>query len=176
MLPIIFSVCEFTAQTGGGLPSTTTPRVINLTKSSGTGCTGPSGNYVPGGFGWLTTDSGTCRVTSAVGNRQSSSTGNTPSNGCRPADFAALQNREVLLPLFQVSGGNGANAWYQVYGYAAFRITGYYFAGQYSWNKPCSGNARCLAGYFTRYVDLDDTFTYGPTAPDLGARVVDLIR
>ena len=69
-LPLVFSWCEFTAQTGGGMPSTTTERTIELPKKSDTGCTGPSKMFVPGGFGWLTTDGGTtCRATSRVGGR-----------------------------------------------------------------------------------------------------------
>src|SRR3954454_20736798 len=51
-LPLTFSWCEWQAQTGGGLPSGTTERVILFPKKSDTGCTGTSGNFVPGGFGW----------------------------------------------------------------------------------------------------------------------------
>jgi hypothetical protein len=61
-----------------------------------------------------------------------------------------------------------------VYGYAAFQITGYHFGGQYSWNAPCSGNDRCIRGYFTRYVDDAETFDFGATAPNLGASLVKL--
>ena len=38
----------------------------------------------------------------------------------------------MLLPLFVESGDTGNNAWYQVYGYAAFKLTGYHLGGQYS--------------------------------------------
>src|SRR3712207_5097701 len=75
MLPLAFSWCEFSQQTGGGLPSGTTVRTIRLTKTSGTeDCTGPSRNIVPGGFGYLVTDPGTCRASSAVRGRSASST------------------------------------------------------------------------------------------------------
>jgi Flp pilus assembly protein TadG len=177
MLPLTFSWCEFAAQTGGGLPSGTTVRTILLPKKSNTGCTGPSHAFVPGGFGWLVTDGGTtCRATSAVGGRSDSEPGNNPSKGCSPADLRALEGRTVLLPIFDQYGGTGSHAWYHVYGYAAFTITGYYFAGQYSLNKPCSGSERCISGYFTRWVDLSDAFTTSPTAPDLGAEILRLIR
>ncbi|MCW2583307.1 MAG: hypothetical protein JWQ53_2097 [Klenkia sp.] len=176
VVPLIFSTCEFRAQTNGGLPSSTTAYTIRLTKSSDTGCTGPSGNYVPGGFGWLTTNGTGCRAATSIGQWVDSDPGNSPSNGCSATTFAQVRGQSVLLPVFQDYRGQGNNASYGVYGYAAFVVTGYYFAGQYSWNAPCSGNDRCVRGYFTRFVDLDDTFTYGPTAPDLGARVVDLIR
>ncbi|MGY1773122.1 pilus assembly protein TadG-related protein [Blastococcus sp. SYSU D00813] len=177
-LPLTFSWCEFAQQTGGGLPSGTTVRTIRLTKTSGTvDCTGPSRNIVPGGFGYLVTDPGHCRATSAVNGRSYSSTGNTPSSDCAPADFSALVGRTVLLPIFDEFGGTGSNAWYHVYGYAAFRITGYFLGGQFGTTpRPCSGNDRCISGYFTRWVELSDDFTTSPTAPDLGAEILRLIR
>ena len=61
--------------------------------------------------------------------------------------------------------------------HAAFTITDYYFAGQYKGqDKPCSGNERCVRGYFTRFVQPDDAFFYDSTAPNLGAWVLRLIR
>lgn len=178
MLPLTFSWCEFAQQTGGGLPSGTTVRTIRLTKTSGTtDCTGPSRNIVPGGFGYLVTDPGECRATSAVAGRSPSSTGNTPPSSCSSADFAGLVGRTVLLPIFDEFGGTGSNAWYRVYGYAAFRITGYALGGQFATSpKPCTGNDRCISGYFTRWVDLSDDFATSPTAPDLGAELLRLIR
>jgi Flp pilus assembly protein TadG len=175
-LPLTFSWCEFAAQTGGGVPSGTTPRTILFPKKSDTGCTGPSHLFVPGGFGWLETTGNSCQARSAVGGKSTSSTGNNPSNGCSTADFTALQGDTVLLPIFDSSGGTGSGAWYHVYGYAAFRITGYFFGGQYSWNKPCSGSERCVAGYFTRFVDLSERFTYTNDGPDLGAAILRLVR
>ena len=103
--------------------------------------------------------------------------GNNPSKGCSHADFArhAEQDR-AAADLRRRAGGTGSNAWYHVYGYAAFTITGYYFAGQYSPNQPCSGSDRCISGYFTRFVDLGDACTYSATGPDLGADILRLIR
>ncbi len=178
MLPLAFSWCEFSQQTGGGLPSGTTVRTIRLTKTSGTvDCTGPSRNIVPGGFGYLVTDPGGCRATGAVGGRSYSSTGNSPPSSCSPSDFSALVGRTVLLPIFDEFGGQGSNAWYHVYGYAAFHITGYALGGQFDTSRrPCTGNDRCIAGYFTRWVELSDAFTTSPTAPDLGAEILRLIR
>ncbi|HZH22658.1 MAG TPA: hypothetical protein VEZ18_20940, partial [Geodermatophilus sp.] len=174
---LVFSWCEFAAQTGGGLPSTTTERTIVLPKKSDTGCTGPSDMFVPGGFGWLTTDGGdTCRATSRVGGRFTSEPGNNPSQGCDTGDVAALLGRTVLLPIFDEYGGTGSSAWYHVYGYAAFTITAYHFGGQYDAGEPCKGEERCIRGYFTRFVDAGDSFSYGPGAPSLGAWVLRLIR
>ena len=175
-LPLIFSLCEFTAQTGGGLPSTTVARTILFPKTSDTGCTGSNGLFVPGGFGWLTTGGSTCKATSQVGGNAMSEPGNNPSQGCTVGDFSALQNRTVLLPIFDRSGSSGSNAWYHVHSYAAFRITGYYFAGSYKWNNPCSGNERCIRGYFTQFVEPSDAFFYDSTAPDMGAWILRLVR
>jgi Flp pilus assembly protein TadG len=182
VLPLTFSWCSFKAQTGGGIPSTTTLQTIHLTKSDGVGnCTGPSGNFVPGGFGFLETDNGTCEVTSAIGERMTSSPGEAPPAGCDVPDFAAMVGQTVLLPIFDEYGLSGSNAWYRVYGYAAFRITGYQFVGQFSTgHKPCgpgtNGNDRCVTGYFTRFVELSDAWNYSPDAPQLGSSILRLIR
>jgi Flp pilus assembly protein TadG len=178
VLPLTFSWCSFKAQTGGGLPSTTTLQTIKLSKTAGVpDCTGPSGNVVPGGFGFLVTDSGTCEVTSALQEQLTSSPGESPPSGCDSTDFAALVGQTVLLPIFDNAGGTGSGAWYQVYGYAAFHLTGYRFTGQFKTDPaPCNGNVRCVTGYFTRFVELSDVWDYSPDAPQLGASILRLIR
>ncbi|CAA9288667.1 MAG: hypothetical protein AVDCRST_MAG61-147 [uncultured Friedmanniella sp.] len=175
VLPLAFSWCEWQQQTGGAMPSGTTPRTVYLTKTSGTtDCTGPSNNIVPGGFGWLTVNSGTCGTSTSIGNIIASDPGNSVPSGCSTADFTNLQNKVVLLPLFDAYAGTGSGATYRLYGYAAFKITGYHFGGQYTWNGPCNGNDRCIRGYFDRFVDLSQAFTYSATAPALGASIVTL--
>jgi Flp pilus assembly protein TadG len=177
-LPLAFSWCEFAAQTGGGLPSGTVSRTIYLTKTSGaTGCTKPGGNVLPGGFGWTDTDPGACRASSHVGSQVGSDPGNSPPGPCSPAYLAGLVGTTVLLPIFDQAGSQGSNGWYRVFGYAAFRVTGYNFAGQFqSTPQPCGGNARCLSGYFTRFVDTTASFPPDPNAPLTGLRVVRLVR
>jgi Flp pilus assembly protein TadG len=175
VLPLIFSLCSFTHQTGG--LSTTTASTILFSKTADDGCTGPSGNAVPGGFAYVDTDTGKCRATSAIAQKLPSDTGNSGPSTCSTADFSGWLGRTVLLPLFDLAGSTGNNAWYRVYGYAAFRLTGYMLGGQYkSSPQPCSGNARCIAGYFVRFVDESDLFTYTSTGPDLGAAILRLIR
>ncbi|MCU1668804.1 MAG: uncharacterized protein JWP40_1731 [Blastococcus sp.] len=184
VLPLTFSWCSFKAQTGGGLPSGTAEQIIKLSKSADVAsqCQGPSGNVVPGGFGFLTTDSGRCTVTSAIDQAMHSSPGESPPNGCTAADFASFIGKTVLLPLFDEFGGTGSGAWYRVYGYAAFKLTGYQFVGsfKYGGNKICgptsNGNDRCVTGYFTRFVELSDAWNYSPDAPQLGASILRLIR
>jgi Flp pilus assembly protein TadG len=182
VLPLTFSWCSFLLQTGGGIPSTTTQQVIKLTKSAGVAsCAGPSGNVVPGGFGFLETDAGSCEVTSSLDEVMASKPGESPPQGCDAPDFAAMVGKTVLLPLFDEYGESGNNAWYRVYGYAAFHLTGYQFVGQFSTgHKPCgpgtNGSDRCVTGYFTRFVELSDAWNYSPNAPQLGASILRLIR
>ena len=178
VLPLTFSWCEFKQQTGGGLPSGNTVRTIYFTKTSQTtGCTGPSNNIGPGGFAYLDTDPGACEVTTALDGQWFSKTGNSVPSACSTSDFSEWLNRTVLLPLFEEAGETGNNAWYRVYGYAAFRLTGYHLGGQYSTNtRPCGGNDRCVAGYFTRFVELSDAWNYSPDAPQLGSSILRLIR
>ena len=124
----------------------------------------------------MDTDPGVCGATTEADGTAYSSTGNSVPSPCSPGYFAGLINSTVLLPIFEESGGTGANAWYRIYGYAAFHITGYSFGGQYkSTPAPCNGSDRCIQGSFTQFVDSTDEFDYDPTAPDLGARVISLI-
>ncbi|MGB3829837.1 MAG: pilus assembly protein TadG-related protein, partial [Ornithinimicrobium sp.] len=178
VLPVAFSLCEWQEQlaANGGELSETTLQTIYFTKSSDTTCTGNSGNLVPGGFGWLTPDAGTCNATTGAGGILYSDPGESVPSGCTTADFADAQYETVLLPLFDQYDGSGSSAIYRIYGYAAFKVTGYHFVGQYSWNAggSCKGNARCLQGYFVEYVDTSDAFEYG-AAPDLGAVVAALV-
>jgi Flp pilus assembly protein TadG len=175
VLPLAISYCEFLAQTGGGVPSTTTERTIYLTKSSGVpDCTGPSNNVVPGGFGWVVVNSGSCQTTSAISGLLSSDPGNSMPSSCSASDLAAIQGKPVLLPIFDQANDSGSHATYRVYGYAAFTITGYHFGGQNSWNRPCNGSGRCIRGYFTRFAGSLDAFDFGSTAPNLGASLVNL--
>jgi hypothetical protein len=194
-LPLVFSWCEFEIQTGGGIPSSTKEHTINLPKHSGAECNGPSDNPVPGGFGWVDGDIEdgelVCNVTSEIGERLSSDPGkNVP---CSASELAALQGKTVLLPIYEdhsetncdlrgddkptgpdrCKGGN--NAWYEVYGYAAFKITGYFFGQKYQWNAPCEQPEHCIRGYFTKYVDTSSDYEYSPTAPNMGAMVVGLL-
>lgn len=177
VLPLIFSWCEWSFQTGGAMPSTTTERTIVLPKTSDSGCTGPSNLFVPGGFGWLDTVGGnTCTAMSTVGGWFGSDTGNNPSRGCEPGDLSALLGTTFLLPVFDAVTGTGSNAEYHVYGYVAFHLTGYYFAGQYKGTQACSGNERCIRGYFTQFVEPSDAFFYDSTSPSMGAWILRLIR
>jgi hypothetical protein len=179
VLPLAFSWCAFEKQTGGGLPSNQNLQIIKLTKTDGAKeCHPQSGNDIPGGFGFVRTDPDrACQATGHIGGMLASDPGQSPSNGCTAADFASYLDRTVLLPIYDDAGGNGSNGWYRIFGYAAFTLKGYAFTGQFKTSpQPCSGNVRCVSGYFTRFVELDDAWKYSPTAPTLGASILRLIR
>jgi Flp pilus assembly protein TadG len=182
VLPLTFSWCSFKAQTGGGLPSTETVQTIMFSKSDDAGeCTGPSGNVVPGGFGWVVPDAGTCRATHALDQKLTSDTGVALPKGCSQGDFDGWLDQTILLPIFDEFGEGGSHGWYRVYGYAAFRLTGYAFNGSTSSGKKVCGpkttpSDRCVTGYYTRFVELSDVWNYSPTAPQLGSSVLRLIR
>lgn len=176
-LPMIFSLCDYYAGADEltGLPTGEEQTII--TTPAGDGCTDAEGpHHMPGGFGWLETDADhSCSTTTRIGEQAGSEPGNSP----KQCDLSAIRNRTVLVPIFDSTniesiGGNGRGGWYEVYGYAAFTVTGYYFSGQ-SWNPPCSGSQRCISGHFTTMLQDDPDFDYGPDAPDLGASAVQLL-
>ena len=174
-LPLAFSWCDFKVQTGGGRPSSTTEYTVEY-KGAEPNCKNPSNETIPGGFGWLVVNSDPCAVRTAVGNQVTSSTGNNPPPGCKKADFDAYMDQIVLVPLYEKYGSTGSNAWYDVYAFAAFKITGYYFGSSFSNNKPCSGSKRCISGYFTELVMNDNTLEWSATVPKLGASRILLTR
>jgi Flp pilus assembly protein TadG len=203
-LPLIFSECEWQAfgeagfvdenplgflhraeaVTAGQLPPASgypyqvKAATIFFHGSNGTCHSSPSGQDLPGGFGWLTTDPGVCDLTTTVGSWVTINPGSSPSQECNPSDIADLMGEVVIIPYFDMHTGTGNNAQYRVYGFGALYVTGYNFAGQYKGNSlingklPCSGNSRCIQGYFIG----DWTATGGGSGggPNLGVDIVQL--
>jgi hypothetical protein len=199
-LPLVFSVCEWMRQLGlDDLPqnadewpdfSSAVFGTIFLTKTSpAEGCDLPnSGNYVPGGFGFIDTESNiSCESVTYPredGEWVASSPGNTPSSGCDPEFFKALvdSGAEFLIPLFDAFEGVGENAEYSLYAYAGFKMTGFNFGGQMKYGNPvpCTGDERCISGGFVEVVTLSDANTCWPNCvagqdASFGAYVVRLI-
>ena len=188
VIPFAFSWCELAVQAGlppirddAGrvvgiqIPEEGVTRTVLAAKHSDTGCTGPSGNFVPGGFGWLEPTDGCGDTVTDIDDWAPSDPGNSPPNGCSPTDFSRWIGETIYLPVFDVSRGTGANAEYGIFGYVAFELHAYYFAGQYvTPDRPCAGNERCMRGTFLRYADLDSDFDFSPDGPQLGATIVEL--
>lgn len=176
-IPLIFSTCEFEF-VGGSLDppefpegETTIHFHDNQFDQEGTeDCAGsPSGGDFPGGFGWLA-EEGDCEIDIDAGGWVADKPGNAVPNGCDPESW---QDAEVLLPLFDETNGlSGSNGEYHVAGFVGFRITGYRFSGA-DWNSSCTGNDRCIHGYFTRIVSADGWI--GGGGGDYGARAVRMI-
>lgn len=199
-LPVVFSVCEWIRQLGlDDLPAdeddwpdfdAAVEGTIFLSKTSpAEGCDLPtSGNYVPGGFGFIDTESNSsCESVTYPredGEWVATSPGNTPPSGCDAEDFKALvdSQAEFLIPLFDAFEGVGENAEYRLYAYAGFTMDGFNFGGQYKYGSPvpCGGNERCIAGKFVEVVTLTDANTCWPNCDgsqdsSFGAYIVRLI-
>ena len=84
----------------GGLDSTTEHTIV-LTKTSTVDCTGPSGNAVPGGFGWVKPNDGALQRSQHHQRMASTPTPATRRRvAARPADFDALIGKTILIPIF----------------------------------------------------------------------------
>ncbi|MET4144216.1 pilus assembly protein TadG-related protein [Arthrobacter sp. UYCo732] len=165
-VPVAFSECQF--DLSGKTQLLTLHGTTTCVSSS------PSGQVIPGGFGWLTPDSSSvCGATITITKPAvSSKNGDSVPNGqvCKPA-FTSLQNQTVLLPVFDTVSSSGD---FHIRGFAAFQILGYNFPSQ-SWNNTgtlkCTGTCTGIIGKFVQFVTLKD-FPLG--GADLGARAVKL--
>lgn len=122
-------------------------------------CTGPAGQQVPGGFGWIDTEedldssaTGCAATTDTSGNVGSDPGASAPA-GC---DLAPLLGTLIYVPVFDIDAGTGNTAYYHITGYAAFYMTGYSFTGNdYGYSAPLTGRpcetneGMCITGYFT---------------------------
>ncbi|GAC1489885.1 MAG: hypothetical protein NVS2B15_08050 [Pseudarthrobacter sp.] len=165
-VPVTFSECQF------DLSGTT--QLLTLHGTTTCVSDSPSGQVIPGGFGWLTPDSSSvCGSTVTIANPAvSSKNGDSMPNGtvCKPA-FTSLQGQTVLLPVFDTVSASGD---FHIKGFAAFQILGYNFPSQ-SWNNTgtvkCTGNCTGIIGKFVRFVTLSSLQLGGA---DLGAQSVKL--
>lgn len=196
VLPYALSSCELEWQAGATpvygddgrlaaveFPEDAPPVTIEFTKTSDSTCTGPSGNVVPAGFGWLDGESADCEGPPVTADGwMPSEPGISPPNNCVPADFSKWIGETVLIPIFDAVRGTGNNAEYRILGFAAFKLTEYNFAGQYL--SPNGKNlcktagmdpqARCLQGTFEHFVDISGAYNLDPDGRRLGALVVEL--
>lgn len=177
VLPLAISYCDFAAAAGS-------PGSLMLIRyDTNKACKGPSGAPIPGGFGWLDRGGKTCETTvDLANNRVQSEPGNSYPGSC-DSTMATLDETVIIIPIYDgAESSTGTAKWYDLYGFAAFHITGWKFSGGSSMptvnNDPaapkCTGNCRGIQGYFTQWVNLTDQGgSLG--GPDLGVRVVRLI-
>ena len=138
---------------------------------------GPSGQDLPGGFGWLESTTGYCEAFVAVGKWMDLDPGSSPTTECSPLDLQDLVGEIVGIPYFDKTTANGAGGQYCVFGIGAFYVTGYNFAGHYKQNSiitgksVCKGEVRCIEGYMIGDYVLPAS---GIGGPDLGVVALEM--
>lgn len=142
-----------------------------------------SGWQLPGGFGWLNDPNGNCTAAVNVSNTYQDNSGVSISSACKTALQNAIGNPPataptvIYMPIYD--GVSPDNKTYHLAGFAAFVVTGAYVNGSAGLKVPsdisgksyCSGNDRCIYGFFTQ--GLVPGGTLGGT--NFGASVVSLI-
>jgi Flp pilus assembly protein TadG len=185
-LPVTMSYCEWQAATGvpdGGdpddaaFPSDPVTLYLLDPQASGPDCTGPAGQQVPGGWGWLDPEGGECEAVIdefgwVGGNTGSTSPSPANQTGCTEEFFQGLIGETVLVPIFVADNDlPGDNAEFQIIGFGAFTITGYRIRGSWTGGDvPCSNPERCFRGTFEKYVELGEDGEFG--GAELGATSV----
>ncbi len=103
-----------------------------------------------GGFGWLATD-GDCTAEVYEFDWLAVSTGNKPPTGCSADELydLVIVNGPLLIPFFMDVNDVGINGEYRISAVGAFHASAYHFGGKYSFDPPCSGDERCIRGYFS---------------------------
>ncbi|OKI40369.1 pilus assembly protein TadG-related protein [Micromonospora sp. CB01531] len=140
---------------------------------------GPPGWDAPGGFGWLQ-DDGACKTETFT----AGPTGVVEKNCTEvlePVTTGASAAKVLYIPIYDTVAGTGSKAKYHIAGMAAFVPTGYFLGTpaakrRASWltgKEYCSGEDRCLYGYFVDVLRPGPVET-GPLDP-LGATVISLI-
>lgn len=162
-LPLTFAPCQF--DVGGGLHTILTHGTETCVSDSN-----PSGAAVPGGFEWLTPDTGACSATvfpddpdtsGVVDPYAMTKTGLSMPTACKTV-IASYLDTVVLFPVFSHTAGTGAGAKYYIKGYAAFLLVGYSFPGMEAGDQTgLSGSKRGVRGKFVEFVADPTTYTGG---------------
>ncbi|MDQ6752149.1 MAG: Tad domain-containing protein, partial [Actinomycetota bacterium] len=115
-------------------------------------CKDSKGNVVPGGFGWLDESSPCAAVVDIT-----AQVGSQPGKSGPPCSMTGVVNTTILIPLYETASGQGQNATYSVYGFAAFHLMDYSWPGRWT-ESPSADCSKCtgIKGYFTNLISLDD--------------------
>jgi hypothetical protein len=173
VLPLAFAPCAFAIDG--------TIQIFSMHGATGginCSSTSPSGQQLPGGFGWLADQTGNCFATVDIAANApvGSSTGVSLPPNCDVA-LSAAKDKTILVPVYEDKGGTGSGGWYKIRGWAALTLLGWNFPGNSYHNQTyagarCSGSCKGLIGRFDHFVSLDERFTSG--GPNLGAQIVRL--
>ncbi|KQW04794.1 hypothetical protein ASC66_13815 [Leifsonia sp. Root4] len=177
VLPLALSFCEFQES----LPLVPGTRMSVRTDTNKICKKDPTGADIPGGFGWIDQIPGKCEAyvnLNAVGELW---LGNDPGNSVPSlcsAKLDLIKGTTVLIPIYDASRGTGQNGEYRIYAFAAFHVTGWKFSGKTSLDPAApscgGGNARCIQGYFEKWVSIDTAFELG--GPETNSSLVKLIK
>lgn len=175
-LPLAISYCEFRPALDGTL------QLIRYDQNRT--CTGPDGQPIPGGFGWIDRIEDECAgYVDLEDESMPSEPGNSYPGVCDDI-MSTMQGRTILVPIFDgATVTNGNNAAYHIHGFAAFTITGWKFSGGHTFPQvnidpaapSCNGNCRGIQGFFSHWVSPDAAGAE-LGGPDLGASIVRLSK
>ena len=194
-ISVTISSCEWNQATSNGTdfappppyppnPATSYERVLKLHTTTTSTCPGggASGSDRPGAFGWLNDDP--IADCSADVNMSTSTVGTDPGNNisqaCRDAfDLATTSPYPIMyIPVYNSAVASGNNTTYAIRGFAAFVVTGANLPGynKPSWLYPsnpaaCSGNEKCIYGFFTQAL-VPTAGTIG--GPSMGVTVIQM--
>lgn len=178
VFPVTFSECEW-QNLGGSVVTGTFPSFAGYVFLHGKGgdhdddhCVlSRSGQDVPGGFGFLDTNSSCVAQVLATGNLQEKTGANI--NKCID-EITALLNTEVLVAIYD--GYDKHSKQVHVAGFVGFKLLGYKFQGNKkspaNFSCPDSKNdVQCIYGEFTRFTASGGEFG----GIDFGARVIKMV-
>lgn len=175
VVPIALAYCEFNGVAKG-------VRTL-IQYDTNKPCKGPTGQPIPGGFGWLDQLPGQCEAYVDLSSAWvGSDPGLDPPNNCTSL-FADLEDTTILIPVYKgANDKNGQNGKFEIYAFAAFTVTGWKFTGNGNsiMNNPdslapkCNGSCRGIQGYFTEWVEVGGDWELGGS--NLGISVVTLIE
>jgi hypothetical protein len=190
-LPLVISLCEFNFYSSNGTALASTPfdpaleRVLHFhTQDQISRCpSSNSGADEPGGFGWIDTDDSGCETRTAVTDpRLPADPGTDVPSACTSTYLDSLVGSIVDVPVFGTTNGlSGNQIAYNIVGYAAFHLTGFKLSGDPAYTRQsatlsasrrCTGNERCIYGYFTR--DLAPVEATIGTQPVMGIVAVQM--
>ncbi|MCU1440626.1 MAG: hypothetical protein JWP85_1623 [Rhodoglobus sp.] len=176
VLPLALSLCEFEKAIAGAPGKLL---LITYEMPTSPGCVHP----IPGGFAWLDRIDGGCESFIDLDNGTAPSESGNSYPGACDETMSGLEGSTILVPIhngFEIK--HGKDKAYTLYGFAAFKVTGWKFSGsgypQVSIDSAapkCTGSCRGIQGYFIEYVSLDSAGDYELGGPDLGASIVRLI-
>ena len=180
--PLAFSDCAY--DLSGAMVSGAV-QLIQYKPGRGS-CTSTSGHVIPGGFGWLDQNSGTCKAKTNASGNADSDPGADYAAECNPIltswknTILAGGTAEATFPVYDNAGGTGKNGWLHIRGYATFNMLGWKFSGngdpEVFRADTCDKNCRGIIGQFVRFESIDSLTGAGGTGANLGTVDIKLIK